>query len=467
MVVGNVPEAADFVVVGAGPGGYAAALRAAAQGRKVVLIDSAGVRGAGGVCLHTGCIPSKTLIEAAHLHHSASHGSLGVSAEQVQFDTPAFQAQKLQIVDELSGGVRGLLEHAGVEFVHGSVALTEPDTCVVNLDDGNILFLTFEALVLATGSSPAELPDLPFDGERILDSTGVLALQSLPSTLAVVGAGYVGLELGTALAKLGVRVTILDVESRVLPQMDPLIAKVVQGRLQALGINFHAGARARGWEQGQLCAEADEGGLIRIDAEQVLVAVGRRANAHGLGLSELGIDVNDNGCLDVAENCLLTERIAAIGDLTAGPALAHKAMAQARVAVDALLGKPAGFDAVVPEIVFCDPEVACAGLTLEAAHEHGLEASTFRFPLAASGRAVTLGVPEGFCQLVVDADGLILGVQMVGAQASERIAEAVVAIEFGASAEDLALCIHPHPTLSESLNEAAQLAAGIPLHIGR
>jgi dihydrolipoamide dehydrogenase len=465
MVVGNVPEAVDFVVAGAGPGGYVAALRAAQVGRRVMLIENEGEAGIGGVCLTTGCIPSKALIEVAELNARISRSSMGLRVEHSEFDGRQFQKGKAKIVASLTSGVKRLLEQAGVELIAGRLALTDAQTAVISLSDGNVQFLTFEGLVLATGSSRIELDNLPFDGCSVLDSTDVLALDVLPSSLAVVGAGYIGVELGVALSKLGVRVTLIDLEERVLAQMDPLVSKTVQSRMRSLGIEFRPKTRVRGFDSGTLHIESFAGVEDRIECEKVLVAVGRRANSTNIGLEDIGIVTTSEGLVEVADDRRLAPRIAAIGDLTPGPALAHKAMAEADVAVDALCAKATAFDALVPEVVFCDPEVACVGLSVSAAQGAGLDAVASRFPLAASGRAATLDSCDGFTQIVSErGDGRLLGAQLVGPHASELIAEVTLAIEMGATAEDLSLIVHAHPTLSETLGEVALQASGRSLH---
>ena len=465
MVVGNVPEAADFVVAGAGPGGYVAAIRAAQAGRKVLLVEARGEDGVGGVCLRVGCIPSKTLIEAADLRHRMGRaGEMGLDNVETGFDMARFQSFKTDVIGRLTDGVRSLLSNAGVEVVAGSLALTDSKTAVINLADGNVRFVKFRDLVLATGSSPIALPHLPFDGERVLDSTGVLALAQLPESLAIIGAGYVGVEIGIAFAKLGCAVSIVEQEDSILPGMDKALARPVAESMEALGISLLLNTRATGFDDGVLAMESNGSG---IPVDKVMVAVGRSPNTENIGLRQSGIEVGNDGRLPVAPDRRVTPHIAAIGDVTPGPALAHKAMAEAEVAVDALCGKPAAFDpGAIPEIVFSDPEVASAGLTEDEAKTMELEVKVASFPIAASGRAATLGERRGFVRVVADAaDGTLLGVQMASAHASDLIAEAVLAIEMGASLEDLALTIHAHPTLSEPLAEAAMTALGRPLHV--
>lgn len=466
MVVGNVPEAADFVVIGAGPGGYAAALHAARAGRNVMLIDKDGDAGVGGVCLNVGCIPSKALIEAADLYHRAKASqSMGIPKLTGPFDPATFQAWRNQVTEGLTSGVRGLLRGASVTVVAGQATLTEPNVLVVSTPDDQARFVQFKSLVLATGSTPTPIEALPYDGVNILDSTGFLGLERLPETLAVVGGGYIGVELGTAAAKLGVHVTLVEFESRLLPQLEPALAGPVQRRLEALGVDVLTGTAALGFDPGALRVRTGSGPEASVLAEKVLVATGRTPNTTGMGLEVLGVPAA-GGILPVGSDRRLTDRVAAIGDITPGPALAHKASAEALVAVDALNGVQTGFEpAAIPAIVFSDPEIASVGATFDDAKSQGVDAAQTRVPLGASGRAATLGTSNGLLQVVHDkADGAILGVHIASPHASELIAEATLAIEMGATLEDLSLTIHPHPTLGEQFAEASHLALGHPLH---
>ena len=470
MVVGQIAEAADFVVVGAGPGGYAAALRAAQAGRRVTLIDRDGADGVGGVCLRVGCIPSKALIEVADLAARMGEAdTFGLRARPEAggvIDMKRFQKWKAGVVGGLTDGVRGLLKQAGVRIVHGEVRLTRPDEAVINAPEGEAKFIRFKDIVFATGSRPAALADLPFDGTRVLDSTDALALASLPKTLAIVGAGYIGLEIGIALAKLGSRVTMAEAEAGILPGLDRRLVRPVERRLAELGVEVLVSARVRGLEKGKLTVEL-AAGARKLAADKVVVAVGRRPNADDLGLENAGISADASGLLKVAPDRRLAPHIAAIGDITSGPALAHKATAEAAVAVAALNGARAAFQpAAIPAVIFSDPEIATAGLGAAEAAAQGLDVEVANFQLGASGRAATLGARHGFLQIVADRAGdTIVGVHIVGPHASELIAEGVLAIELGASLEDLALTIHAHPTLSEQYPEAAHLALGQPLHM--
>lgn len=467
MVVGEIAEGVDFLVVGGGPGGYAAALHAAREGREVTLVDRDGERGVGGVCLRVGCIPSKALIEAADAAHRTRHlAAAGLDVDGVSVDLGRFQEFKRRVVDKLTGGVRTLMDGAGVQVVAGELRFTRPDQAVIEPGgDRPPQFVEFRHAVIATGSRPVELPGLPRDGETVLDSTDALALERLPESLAVVGGGYIGLELGTAFAKLGSNVTLVEALDRVLPTHDPAICRIVQRRLADLGVDVHTGARARDHADGKLTVERD-GQSVQVEADRVVVAVGRQPNTDDLGLERLGVKPRRDGLLDVQSDRGLTPHIAAIGDITPGPALAHKATAEAETAVAALCGRPAAFDpAAIPAVVFSDPEVAGAGLSGEEARAAGIDARVATFPLGASGRAATLDASQGFLQLVIDpAADVVVGVHVVAPHASELIGEGVLAIEMAASPEDLAASIHPHPTLSEMYAMAAQLAVGRPLH---
>ncbi len=467
MVVGQVAEPADLVVGGAGPGGDVAALHGARLGRRVMLVDRDGADGVGGVCLRAGCIPSKALIEAADLaERVAGAGRFGIDATLDGIDMARFQTWKGEVIGRLTDGVRGLLKQAGVDIVAGELHLTAADRAVISTGDAPARFIQFRDIVLATGSRPIALADLPFDGEAILDSTAALDLAAVPETLAVVGAGYVGLEIGTALRKFGSRVTIIETEAAILPTMDRHLVRPVARRLEELGVEVAVGATAGSFADGALTVQ-DANGERRLPVEKVIVAVGRRPNTDDLGLDTVGIDADGQGLLRVAADRRLARHIAAIGDITPGPALAHKAMAEAIVAVDALSGKRAAFSPMaIPAVVFSDPEIATAGLTVAEAEAEGLDAEATTLPLAASGRAATLDRRNGFLQVVADqADGSIVGVHIVGPHASELIGEAVVAIELGASLEDLALSIHPHPTRGEQFAEAAHLALGHQIHV--
>lgn len=438
MVVGELAEPADLVVVGGGPGGYTAALRAAAAGREVILVERGGPAALGGACLHVGCIPSKALIElATALDRARSLAGAGLVLEGAHADLARFQAFKRQTTARLAADVRRLLERAGVELVHGDARFSKADRIAVHTPEDRVRYLEFTHAILATGSRPAELPGLPFDGERILSSTDVLALERVPDELTVVGAGYIGIELGTAFAKLGSRVTIVEAEDRILPHLEPSLTRPVAKRLEALGVEVRTGSTVE-----------DPDGLV-------LVATGRTPNTDGLEHS--GVTLRD-GLVEVGPDRRATATVAAIGDIVAGPALAHRATAEAAIAVDALCGgNPDLEPLLVPAVVFSDPEVATVGLTEAEGRAAGLDVRAGSVPLAASGRAATMNEREGLTRVVVDrGSDRIVGVHAVGPHASELIGEGVLAIEMIAAPGDLAGSIHPHPTLSEMLGEAAR-----------
>ncbi len=461
MVVGEMPESVDLLVVGGGPGGYTAALHAARAGRDVVLVDRAGAAGLGGVCLHHGCIPSKALIEVAgRVTAAAEFEESGLTPGSVGFDMARFQSWKNDTVEGLRRGVDGLLGRAKVRVVAGDLRFTRPTQAVIETPEGQATFLEFAHAVVATGSRPVDLPDMPRDGERVLDSADLLALTSLPDSLVVVGGGYIGVELSTACAKLGSRVTIVEADERLLPAMDAKLSRPLGSRLEALGIEVLTDSTVDGLDADGVLVHTPDGPR-HVEAATVVTAVGRRPNTDSLGLDTADVKLDDAGRIEVGDDRRATPTIAAIGDVTSGHALAHKATAEAAVAVDALAGRPAAFAPQgVPAVVFGDPEVASAGLSTAEAGARGMDVGSVTFPLTASGRAATMRAATGggFAELVYErGDGGVVGVHLVGPHASELIGEGVLAIEMGATVEDVSLSIHPHPTLSEQLYEAAHL----------
>jgi dihydrolipoyl dehydrogenase len=480
MVVGELAESADLLVIGGGPGGYAAAIRAAQLGREVTLVERDGAAGLGGVCLHRGCIPSKALIEVASAAHRSTELETAGLEGQLSVSLPRFQAWRAELCARLARGVGELLAKGDVRIVHGEARFNRPDRVAVRTPDDRAVFLEFQHAIVATGSRPIELPNLPFDGERVLDSTAALALTETPGSVAVVGAGYIGLELGTALAKLGARVTVVEALDRILPSIDASLTAPVLRRLRALNVDVRLNATAK-WLDGDRLVVATADGEDAVAAERVIVAVGRTANTDELGLGAAGVElagsgrdggpaaagVTAAGLIPVAADMRATDGIAAIGDVVAGPALAHKATAEAAVAAEALSGLPAAFDPrAIPEVIFTDPEIGTVGLTERQAREAGMDPRTATFPLAASGRAGTLDARDGFTRVVTDQEtDRVVGVHIVGPHASELIAGGALAIELMAAPGDLAATIHPHPTLSESLREAAALALGHPIHV--
>jgi len=457
MVVGEVAEPADVLVIGGGPGGYTAALRAAEAGRRVTLVERDAL---GGVCLNVGCIPSKVLIHAADLVDEAGAASdLGLARTAGSDPLQGIQCRMRDVVGGLVDGVRGLLDRAGVIVVAGTASFTRPNRAMVVRGD-TVTHYEFEQAVVVTGSRPVELPGLPFDGERILDSTDALyGLDHVPGRMVVVGGGYIGLELGTAFAKLGAAVTIVEMTDSLLPEMDPALGRVVGRALQDRGVEVLLGASASGLTEGGLAVTGPGGATGTVAADTIVVAVGRRPNTDSLGLDLAGVATGDDGRIVVDPARHAAGRILAIGDVTTGPALAHKATAEAEVVGMTLAGKAGAFDpATIAAVVFTDPEVATVGLTTAQAKNAGIEVNRHRVPLGASGRARILGRATGFVEVVADRDGTILGVHMAGPTVSELAAEAALAVEMAATVDDLALTVHPHPTISESLADAARAA---------
>ncbi|HYH52116.1 MAG TPA: FAD-dependent oxidoreductase, partial [Acidimicrobiia bacterium] len=499
--VGEVATGVDLLVVGGGPGGYAAALRAAAAGRTVTLVERDRI---GGVCLNVGCIPSKALIHVADTAALPDEvAAIGVDLH-ASVDLARAQNWIGDVVGRLTGGVEQLLRDAGVTVATGTARFATARRVAVTRGD-DATFYEFNSVVLATGSRPAELAGLPFDGRQVIDSTAALALRRVPRRLTVVGGGYIGVELGGAFAKLGAEVTIVELADQLLPGMPLGLARTLERALRARGVTVRLGTKVLGMDGDDLVVEGPAGearlpigpghgsevrpipsgsptatlGTPELPAARapgdgvVIAAVGRRPNTGSLGLSQAGVRIDSEGRVLVGADRRAAKDIFAIGDITPGPALAHKATAEAEVAVTAAGGRPAAFDPVtIPAVVFSDPQVATVGLTAGQAADAGADAATFRFPLSASGRALALGRPEGYVEIVTErgggpGGGLVLGVHMVGAGVAELAAEAALAVEMGATAEDLALTIAPHPTLSEALAEAAMGVLGRPLHIRR
>jgi dihydrolipoamide dehydrogenase len=460
-------DTTTLLVIGGGPGGYVAAIRAGQLGIPTVLVEGADL---GGTCLNTGCIPSKALIHAADAFHQAArlaHGSpLGIRAGAPSIDIGRTVDWKDGIVNRLTGGVGALLKKNGVKVVRGWARILDGKTVEVALGD-DTLRIRCEHLLLATGSVPVELPFLPFGG-AVVSSTEALAPATLPGHLVVVGAGYIGLELGIAYRKLGARVTVVEAAGRVLPAYDDELVKPVAASLERLGIAVHLESSVLGpAADGRGVRMTNGGGEDTVlEADRVLVAVGRRPRTEGYGLESLLLDMNgrfvriDNQCRTSMRN------VWAIGDLTGEPMLAHRAMAQGEMVAEIVAGKRRHFTpAAIPAVCFTDPEVVVAGMTPQQAAQLGVECIVASFPFAANGRALTLGAPDGFVRVVArKADHVIVGWQAVGAGVSELAAAFTQSIEMGAQLEDVAGTIHAHPTLGEAVQEAALRALGHALH---
>src|SRR5262245_26042605 len=473
--------AAKVLVVGGGPGGYVAAIRSGQLGLDVVLAEQGGLNGIrgggpkgsglGGTCLNVGCIPSKALIHAADAYWRAREQStkspFGLKVEKPTIDLARTVDWKDGIVGRLTSGVGTLLKRHRVKILQGHAEMLDGKSCRVETDTGPQI-VRAEHVVLATGSVAAALPALPFGG-RVISSTEALSLAAVPSRLTVVGAGYIGLELGTAFAKLGAKVTVIEAEDRLLPAYDAELVRPVARRLQALGVEVLTRARATGLADsgGALMVEQAGGAPRTVAADRVLVATGRRARLSGFGLERL--DLTQAGpFVQIDEHCMTSMRnVWAVGDLTGEPMLAHRAMAQGVVVAEQIAGHRRVFNgAVIPAVCFTDPEIITVGLTPDEARKARREVLTAQFPFQANGRALSMAAEEGFVRVTARADNhLVLGIAAVGAGVSELAGEFGLALEMGARLEDIAGTIHAHPTLGEAFHEGSLRGLGEALHI--
>ncbi|EGQ4136661.1 dihydrolipoyl dehydrogenase [Staphylococcus pseudintermedius] len=466
MVVGDFPIETDTIVIGAGPGGYVAAIRAAQLGQKVTIVEKGNL---GGVCLNVGCIPSKALLNVSHRFEQAQHGAdLGITAENVSLDFDKVQSFKGSVVSKLTGGVEALLKGNKVEIVRGEAYFVDEHSLRV-MDDKSAQTYNFKNAIVATGSRPIQIPNFEFGG-RILDSTGALNLQEVPKKLVVVGGGYIGSELGTAYANFGTEVTILEGAKEILGGFEKQMVAPVKKEMKAKGMIIETEALAKSAEEtdnGVKVTYEVKGEEKTIEADYVLVTVGRRPNTDELGLEEVGVKLTDRGLVEVDKQSRTSvDSIYAIGDIVPGLPLAHKASYEAKVAAEAIAGQNSEVDYIgMPAVCFTEPELAQVGYTEAQAKEEGLDIKASKFPYQANGRALSLNDTNGFVKLVtLKEDDTLIGAQVVGTNASDVIAELGLAIEAGMNAEDIALTVHAHPTLGEMSMEAAEKALGLPIH---
>jgi dihydrolipoamide dehydrogenase len=456
----------DLVVIGAGPGGYCAAIRAAQLGMKTACIEKESAPG--GTCLRVGCIPSKALLESSEIYWAAKNalGAHGVAVQGVELDLATLLGRKDKIVRGLTGGVRQLLKKNKVEHIRGNAQLADQRTVKVESDDGP-LTLRARHLVLATGSLPASLSGVEPDGKLVVTSTEALSFEKVPEHLVVVGAGYIGLELGSVWRRLGAQVTVLEYLDRILPGMDKEIADEALKIFGKQGLEFRLGSKVTGAKSAKNRATVECEGEDPIECDRVLVAVGRRPNTNGLGLESLDVEIDGGGRVVVDEQFQTTvPGIYAIGDLIAGPMLAHKAMEEGVACADLIAGGygRVNYDAI-PGVVFTHPEIASVGKTEEELKAESVAYRKGKFPFAANGRARSLGQTEGWVKILADEKtDRILGVHIIGPRAGELIAEATLAMACGASSEDVGRTIHAHPTLAETLKEGALTVLGRALH---
>ena len=458
-----------LLVIGAGPGGYVCAIRAGQLGIDTVIVEA---RKPGGTCLTIGCIPSKALIHAADefdriARMAAGESRFGISVGKPALDLARTMAWKDGIVGRLTNGVTGLLHRAGVKIVGGWARFRDGKTVEVATELG-LQVIRAEQIVIATGSEPASLPVLPFGG-AVISSTDALALSAVPRKLVIVGAGYIGLELGTAFAKMGAAVTVVEAQSRVLPQYDAELTHPVARHLGTRGIEVLFGTRVKGLAPAGegVAIETTDGQTMTLPADKILVTVGRKPAIEGWGLEEIDLDM-DGRFIRIDERCRTSMRgVYAIGDVTGEPMLAHRAMAQGEMVAEIIAGQKRAWDRVcIPHVCFTDPEIVVAGLSPAEAKAAGHPVKTAVFPFQANGRALTLGEEGGFVRVVARADNhLLLGIQGVGAGIAELSAGFGLALEMGARLEDIAATVHAHPTQSEALHEAALRALGHAIHI--
>lgn len=465
----------QLVVIGAGPGGYAAAFHAADRGLSVALVDTE--PNPGGVCLYRGCIPSKALLHVAKLISEAKHASQwGVTFREPTIDLDKLRAYKDAVVSKMVGGLGQLSKQRKITYIQGRASFVDATHLSIDLVKGGTETLTFEHAIIATGSRPAAVPGLSIDSPRVMDSTGGLELPEIPKSLLVVGGGYIGLELGSVYAALGTKVTVVEMTPGLLAGADRDLAAVLARRLEQTLHKILLNARVvdmkdvKGGVKVKIEGEQVADGDREQTFDRVLVSIGRKPNSAIPGLDRTRVKIGPRGFITV-DAALRTDEptISAIGDVVGEPMLAHKASHEARVAVEAILGENAVFEPqAIPAVVFTDPEVAWCGLTETEAQKQGRKVEIAKFPWAALGRAVAIDRPDGLTKLVIDpATERVLGVGIVGSGAGELIAEGVLAVEMAALASDLSLSIHPHPTLSETLMEAAEVFFGYSTHVYR
>lgn len=474
MVVGDVTTSTDVLVIGAGPGGYVAAIRASQLGLDVTLVEKGEY---GGACLNRGCIPSKALINGSKLASEAGHAEeLGIYADPtVALDEMI--SWKDGVVDQLTSGIEQLCTAAGVNLLQGTAEFADENKIrIVHQGEGQgSESLKFENCIIATGSRPIEIPEFDFDDERIVSSDGALNFETVPDELVIVGAGYIGMELATVYSRLGSDVSVIEMLEQVLPSYQEDIASVVRQRAERLGVDFHFGYTADSWAESDgeavlTAVPADEAAHdseIELTTDRILVAVGRRPVTDTLSIDDAGVETNAQGFIPTDSRCRTNkEHIFAVGDVAGEPMLAHKGSKEGEVAAEVIAGEPAAVDyQALPAAVFTDPEIGTVGLTENEAANEGITPLTGEFQFQASGRALTANRTEGFVRIVAAKETeRVIGAQIVGPEASELIAEIAAMIEMGAKLQDIGSTVHTHPTLSESIMEAAQNARGKAIH---
>ncbi|MFP4406927.1 MAG: dihydrolipoyl dehydrogenase [Spirochaetaceae bacterium] len=467
----------ETVVIGGGPGGYAAAFRAADLGQKVILVDP--LENPGGVCLHWGCIPTKALLHVVKVKDEARKAKeWGLTYSDPEVDIDQLRSFKDSVIQKLTGGLAQLTKQRKIEHLHGYARFNSEKEITVSLNDGGEEQLSFEHAIIATGATPISLPNVNIESDRILYAKSALELEGVPESLLVVGGGYIGLELGSVFGKLGAKVTVVEMMPGIMPGADRDLVKVfekengeevLQEILTSTVVDEMKEVK-NGLEVTMKSADGEKGTNKTETYSKVLLTVGQRPNTENLGLEAAGVETTDRGFVSVDEQRRTSKpHIFAVGDVAGAPLLAHKATLEGKVAAEVISGKKSAYDpATIPSVEYTDPEIAWAGVTEEQAKEQCLEVEVTSFPWAASGRALAMGTDVGKTKLIIDKkSGRVLGVGIVGKDAGELISEGVLAIEMGALAEDLALTVHPHPTLSETIMEAAEMFEGQATHVYR
>ncbi|MDA0338495.1 MAG: dihydrolipoyl dehydrogenase [Proteobacteria bacterium] len=463
----------DVVVIGGGPGGYVAAIRAAQLGLKATCIEGRGTLG--GTCLNVGCIPSKALLHASEVYHDATttHAKLGVITKGVEIDLDAMMAYKSETVNGLTSGVEFLFKKNKVDYLKGWGSFKDKNTVEVTAEDGSKTTVTGKNIIIATGSEPVSIPGVEIDEKRVVSSTGALSLPEVPKHLVVIGGGYIGLEMGSVWARLGAEVTVVEFLDGIVPNMDGEVAKEFTKILTKQGFNIKISTKVTGVKATKTKATvtiepAAGGDAETIECDYVLVSIGRKAYTDGLNLDAADVKANERGQIDIDEHWKTNvDGIYAIGDVIAGPMLAHKAMDEGHACADVIAGHVGhvNYDAI-PGVVYTAPEVASVGKTEEQLKAEGIDYNVGKFPFMGNAKAKVGLHPEGFIKILADKKtDRVLGVHIIGADAGNLIAEAVLAMEFDASAEDIALTCHAHPTLTESMKEAALAVNGSPVHM--
>jgi dihydrolipoamide dehydrogenase len=458
------------IVIGGGPGGYVAAIRLGQLGVKTLCVEKEYM---GGVCLNWGCIPSKALIAAANFAHKARHAEhMGITFKDLQVDVAKMQEWKEGIVKKLTNGVRSLVKGNKADIVMGTAKVTGPHSVEVTDADGkNETYRASKGIIVATGAQMIQIPGFEPDGGVVITAREAVSLQNAPGSMIIIGGGYIGLELGMVYQKLGTKITIVELMDRILPGTDPDLVRVVQKRLEKDGADLYVKSKAtkleRSGGKAKVTIETD-GKQQAIEADKVLVAVGFKPNSKGIGLEEVGVELDDRGHI-VVDDQMRTNvpSIFAIGDVSGMPYLAHKATREGEIAAEVIAGRKSARDyRSMPAVVFTDPEIATVGLTEMQAKSQGREVKIGKFPFSALGRAMAVSETDGFIKVIIDPqDNQLLGVGIVGPEASDLISESALALEMCAFAEDVALTIHPHPTLGEGVMEAFKSALGEAIHI--